>query len=64
MSGIPLKGLFHSCRLQHYIPLRGTPLDMLHPREDAEPSNEDLYIAEAEERMATEFSLNQSPDFP
>ena len=62
MSGIPLKGLFHSHRLRHYIPLRGTPLDILHPREDTEPSCEDLDIAEAEERMATEFSLNQSPD--
>ena len=63
MSGIPLKGLFHSRRLRHYIPLRGTPLDTLHPREDnIEPSNDDLEIAEAEERMATEFILNQSPD--
>ena len=58
MSGIPLKGLFHSRRLRHYIPLRGTPLDTLHPHEDTEPSNNDLDIAEAEERMVTEFSLN------
>ena len=62
MSGIPFKGLFHSRRLRHYIPLRGTPLDTLHPREDTEPSKDDLEIAEAEERMATEFSQNQSPD--
>jgi hypothetical protein len=59
ISGIPLKGLFHSCRLCHYIPLRGTSLDTLYPREeDTTPSNDDLDIAEAEERMATEFSQN------
>jgi len=62
LSGIPLKGLFHSRRLRHYIPLRGTPLDTLHPREENEPSSDDLEVAEAEERMATEFSQNQSPD--
>jgi transposase InsO family protein len=61
-SGIPLKGLFHSRRLRHFIPLRGTPLDTLHPREEIIPSSADLQIAEAEERMATEFSLNQSSD--
>ena len=62
IPGIPLKGLFHSRRLRHYIPLRDTSLDTLHPREDTPPSNTDLEIAEAEERMATEFGLNQSPD--
>ena len=61
-SGIPLKGLFHSRRLRHYIPLRGTTLDTLYPREDATPSNDDLAIAEAEERMATEFSQDQLSD--
>jgi transposase InsO family protein len=62
VSGTPLKGLFHSRRLRHYIPLRGTTLDTLYPREDTTPSDDDLEIAEAEERMATEFSLNPSPD--
>jgi transposase InsO family protein len=62
MSGIQLKGLFHSRRLRHYIPLRNTPLDILYPREDTTPSKDDLDVAEAEERMATEFSQNQSLD--
>jgi transposase InsO family protein len=65
-SGIPLKGLFHSRRLRHYIPLRGTSLDTQYPREELVPSNEDLDIAEAEERMATEIypHIDQSPDTP
>ena len=59
-SGIPFKGLFHSQRLCHYIPLRGTPLDIAHPNKDTTPSNDDLEIAEAEERMATELYSSQS----
>jgi transposase InsO family protein len=62
IAGTPLKGLFHSRRLRHYIPLRDTPLDVLYPREDAVPSNDDLEIAVAEERMAIEFNQNQTPD--
>jgi hypothetical protein len=62
ISGIPLKGLFHSRRLRHYIPLRGTPLDTAHPREETTPSNDDLEIAKAEERMATELYSTQSQD--
>ena len=61
-SGIPLRGLFHSRRLRHYIPLRGTPLDVAHPCECTTPSNDDLAIAEVEEQMATELYLNQSQD--
>jgi transposase InsO family protein len=38
-AGIPLKGLFHSRRLRRYIPLRGTPLDIAHPREIITPSH-------------------------
>jgi transposase InsO family protein len=64
ISGIPLKGLFHSRRLRHYIPLRGTPLDIAHPREETTPSNDDLEIAEAEERMAMESYLTPSQDAP
>jgi hypothetical protein len=60
LTGIPLKGPFHSRRLCHYIPLRGTSLDILYQREDNTPSVDDLEIAEAEEKMATEFGLNQS----
>jgi transposase InsO family protein len=60
ISGIPLKGLFHSRRLRHYIPLRGTHLDTTHPREEPIPSNDDLEIAEAEERMATELHSTSS----
>jgi transposase InsO family protein len=60
LTGIPLKGPFHSRRLRHYIPLRGTSLDILYPREDITPPIDDLEIVEAEEKMATEFDLNQS----
>jgi hypothetical protein len=52
LQGIPLNGLFHIHRLRPYIPLRGSTLDIIHPREAAEPLLEDLEIAEAEERMA------------
>ena len=37
-------------------------LDVLYPHEDIIPSKDNLEIAEAEKRMATEFSLNQSLD--
>jgi hypothetical protein len=56
LNGVPLKNFshIHSRRLRHYIPLRGTTLDLLHPRdrEDTPPSPRDLEIAEAEEHMA------------
>ena len=61
-SGIPLKGLFHSRRLRHYIPLRGSPLDISHPRESVPASDDDLEIADAEERMATELYSTQHQD--
>ena len=57
LSGIPLKGLFHSCRLWHYIPLRGTTLDTLYPWEETTPSNDDLEITEAEERMVANLYM-------
>ncbi|KAF8068831.1 hypothetical protein FPV67DRAFT_1780272 [Lyophyllum atratum] len=50
-SGIALKGLTHSRRMRHYITLRNTPLDLLNPRESITPTQEDLDIADAEEKM-------------
>lgn len=58
------EGTLSFTQIRHYIPLRGTPLDTLYPREDTIPSKDDLEITEAEERMATEFNMNQSPDVP
>jgi hypothetical protein len=56
MNGIPLKKqiFIHSRRLRHFIPLRGSTLDQKHPRDEGEyvPTERDLQIAEAEERMA------------
>jgi transposase InsO family protein len=60
LQGIPLNGLFHIRRLRPYIPLRGSTLDIIHPRDIAEPSLEDLEIAEAEERMMDDAVL-ESP---
>ena len=49
LNGIPLSGLFHIRRLRPYIPLRGSTLDLIHPRDVAAPTTEDLEVAEAEE---------------
>lgn len=54
LQGDPLKGLFHTRRLRPYTPLRGTTLDLIHPRDIPEPTAADIEIAEAEERMALE----------
>lgn len=50
--GSPLKGIFHMRRLRPYIPLRGSTLDLINPRDVPIPTEEDLDIAEAEECMA------------
>ena len=55
LNGIPLKGLFHICRLCPYIPLRGSTLDIIHPCNIPTPTIEDLEIAEAEEQMADDL---------
>ena len=55
LNGIPLNGLFHIRRLRPYIPLRGSTLDLIHPRDIPAPTIEDLEIAEAEERMADDL---------
>ena len=55
LNGIPLSGLFHIHRLRPYIPLRGSTLDLIHPRDVAAPTTEDLEVAEAEERMADDL---------
>ena len=60
LHGIPLNGLFHTRRLRPYIPLRGSTLDIIHPHDTAEPSLADLEIAEAEERMMEDLTL-ESP---
>jgi hypothetical protein len=52
LKGTPLKGLVHMRRLRPYTPLRGTTLDMIFPRDIPEPTEADIAIAEAEERMA------------
>jgi hypothetical protein len=54
LSGIPLKGVAHSRRIRHYIPLRGTHLDSLYPREHPMHVNPDIDDAEA--RMGDEFT--------
>jgi hypothetical protein len=41
--------------MRHYIPLRDTALDTLHPRDPPIPTTADLKITEAEERMIDEF---------
>jgi transposase InsO family protein len=58
LHGLPLSGLFHIRRLRPYTPLRGTTLDLIHPWDIPEPTEEDLAIAEAEERMAEEDFYN------
>jgi len=55
LQGIPLNGLFHIRRLRPDIPLRESTLDIIHPHNIAEPSPEDLEIAEAEEHMADDL---------
>ena len=55
LNGIPLSGLFHIRRLRPYIPLRGSTLDLIHPRDVAAPTTEDLEVAEVEERMADDL---------
>lgn len=56
LTGLPLKGITHSRRMRHYIPLRGTLLDTLYPRENENTTQNDLDIAEAEARMTDEFT--------
>lgn len=60
-QGHPLKGLFHTRRLRPFIPLRGSTLDLIAPRDVPEPTREDLDIAEAEERMAENSITPESP---
>ena len=55
LQGTPLNGLFHMRRLRPYTPLRGTTLDLISPRDAPEPNENDIAIAEAEERMADEL---------
>jgi hypothetical protein len=55
LTGLPLKGITHTRRMQHYIPLRGTLLDTLYPRENKNPTQDDLDITEAKARMTDEF---------
>ena len=54
LSGISLKGVAHSRRIWHYIPLRGTHLDSLYPREHSIYIDPD--IDDAEIRMGDEFA--------
>ena len=49
LNGIPLSGLFHIHRLRPYIPLRGSTLNLIYPRDVPEPTLRDLEIAEAKE---------------
>lgn len=60
-QGAPLKGLFHTRRLRPFIPLRGSTLDIISPHNVAEPTEEDLDIAEAEEHMADNLIRSESP---
>lgn len=50
-QGAPLKGLFHTRRLRLFVPLRGSTLDLIAPRDTPPPTEEDLEIADAEEHM-------------
>ncbi|PPQ91961.1 hypothetical protein CVT25_004435 [Psilocybe cyanescens] len=59
-TGIPLKGLFHSRRMRHFIPLRGSHLDIAHPRDNKPPSEADHAIADAEEKMFEDLTQNSS----
>jgi transposase InsO family protein len=61
LQGIPLKGLFHIRRLRPYTPLRGTTLDLISPRDIPEPDENDIAIAEAEERMVDELTQGVPP---
>ena len=58
LNGIPLSGLFHIRRLRPYIPLRGSTLDLIYPRDIPEPTLGDLEIAEAEERMVDDLDMS------
>jgi transposase InsO family protein len=55
LQGTPLKGLFNIRRLRPYTPLRGTTLDLIFPRDLTEPTEIEIAIAEAEERMADDL---------
>lgn len=61
LTGIPLKGITHSRRMRHYIPLRGSALDTLFPREPLSmPTDTD--IADAEHRMELDLEATSEPD--
>ena len=58
LNGIPLSGLFHIHRLQPYIPLRGSTLDLFYPCDVPKPILGDLEIAEAKERMVDDLDMS------
>ena len=58
LNGIPLSGLFHIHRLQPYIPLRGSTLDLIYPHDVPKPTLRDLEIAEAKEQMVDDLDMS------
>ncbi|PPQ91183.1 hypothetical protein CVT25_001042 [Psilocybe cyanescens] len=59
-TGIPLKGLFHSRRMHHFIPLCGSHLDIAHLRDNEPQPEANQAIAEAEEKMFKDLTQNSS----
>ena len=56
LTGIPFKGITHSRRMRHYIPLRGSHLDTLFPRERVGVAM-DPDIMVAEDRMEPDLVI-------
>lgn len=55
LNGIALNAKFHTRRLRHYTPQRGSALEYITPQDNLIPTEKDLDVAEAEERMAEEL---------
>ena len=51
LRGTPLTGLYHIRRLRPFIPLRDSTLDLIHPRDVQDLTEDELGLAEAEQRM-------------
>ena len=51
LHGTPLTGLYHICRLRPFIPLRDSTLNLIHPRDVQDIPDDELGLAEAEQRM-------------
>jgi hypothetical protein len=62
LHGTEIPGSFHSCRLRQYVPLRNSNLSLLFPNTPTihQDNQNQFDLEEAEERMATEWSMPSS----